>query len=67
MDKAKNAFEIIAKLKQKYKDDPEAVEIIEQAKKDIEYLNAKEQSKDYTGQTALGKAKELEAYLNDWC
>lgn len=57
---------IIAKLKQKYQDDPEAVEIIENAIMDIEYIENKEVANNYAGQSSIGKAQELEAFLHDW-
>lgn len=57
---------IIAKLKQKYQDDPEAVEIIENAVTDIEYIENKEVANNYAGQSSIGKAHELEAFLHDW-
>ncbi len=57
---------IIAKLKQKYQDDPEAVEIIENAITDIEYIENKEVANNYAGQSSIGKAQELEALLHDW-
>ena len=57
---------IIAKLKQKYQDDPEAVEIIENAITDIEYIENKEVANNYAGQSSIGKAQELKAFLHDW-
>lgn len=57
---------IIEALESKYADDEEALEVIEQAKKDIEYLEGKEAEKGYKGQTSEGKARELEAFLYDW-
>lgn len=57
---------IIAKLKQKYQDDPETVEIIENAITDIEYIENKEVANNYAGQSSIGKAQELEAFLHDW-
>ena len=57
---------IIAKLKQKYQDDPEAVEITENAITDIEYIENKEVANNYAGQSSIGKAQELEAFLHDW-
>lgn len=56
---------IIAKLKQKYQDDPEAVEITENAITDIEYIENKEVANNYAGQSSIGKAQELEAFLHD--
>ena len=57
---------IISKLKQKYQDDPEAVEIIENAITDIEYIENKEVANNYACQSSIGKAQELEAFLHDW-
>ena len=57
---------IISKLKQKYQDDPEAVEIIENAITDIEYIENKEVANNSAGQSSIGKAQELEAFLHDW-
>lgn len=57
---------IIAKLKQKYQDDPEAVEIIENSITDIEYIENKEVANNYAGQSSIGKAQELKAFLHDW-
>lgn len=57
---------IIAELESKYSGDAEALEMIEQAKKDIEYIERKEAAGGYTGQPSNGKARELEAYLHDW-
>ena len=57
---------IIAKLKQKYQDDPEAAEIIENAVTDIEYIESKEVANNYAGPSSIGKAQELEAFLHDW-
>lgn len=61
-----NANEIITKLKKKYKGDNEAIDMIEQAERDIRYIEAKEKKGNYSGQSSIGKAMELEAYLNDW-
>ena len=60
------AREIIKKLKKQYEKDPEALGLIENAVKDIEYIEKKEAAGEYTGQTAAGKTKELEAFLHDW-
>lgn len=62
-----NANEIITKLKKKYKGDNEAIDMIEQAERDIRYIEAKEKKGNYSGQPSISKAMELEAYLNDWC
>jgi len=57
---------IITALKQKYKDDPEALELIENAVKDIEYIEGKETAGGYEGQPSISKVQELEAFLHDW-
>lgn len=57
---------IITKLKQKYQDDPEALETIANAERDIEYIERKEAAGNYDGQSSISKAQELEAFLNDW-
>ena len=62
----KTTANIITALKQKYRDDPEALELIENAVTDIEYIEGKETSGDYTGQPSISKAQELEAFLHDW-
>lgn len=60
------ADEIITKLKNKYKNDKEVIDIIKKAEKDIQYIKAKEEKNNYSGQSSIGKAMELEAYLSDW-
>lgn len=62
----KTTANIITALKQKYRDDPEALELIENAVTDIEYIEGKEASGNYTGQPSISKAQELEAFLHDW-
>lgn len=57
---------IIQRLRQKYQDDPEALEIIANAVRDIEYIERKEAAGDYTGQSSISKAQELDAFLHDW-
>jgi len=57
---------IIDALENKYAGNEEALEAIEQAKKDIEYIESKEAAGGYTGQSSKGKAEELEAFLHDW-
>ena len=57
---------IIDRLKEKYADDAEALETIENAVKDIEYIEGKEVAGGYEGQSSEGKALELEAFLHDW-
>lgn len=63
--KAKTAS-IIEKLKQKYRDDPAALETIANAERDIEYIERKEVAGNYDGQSSISKAQELEAFLHDW-
>ena len=62
----KESERIIERLKYKYKEDHEALEVIAQAEADIEYIEAKEAAGGYTGQPSTGKAHELEAFLKDW-
>ena len=62
----KPTAELIEKLRTQYKDDPEAVEMIQNAEKDIEYIEKKEAAGNYDGQSSISKAQELEAFLHDW-
>lgn len=62
----KTTANIITKLKQKYQDDPEALETIANAERDIEYIERKEAAGNYDGQSSISKAQELEAFLHDW-
>ena len=62
----KTTANIITKLKQKYQDDPEALETIANAERDIEYIERKEEAGNYDGQSSTSKAQELEAFLHDW-
>ena len=62
----KTTANIITKLKQKYQDDPEALETIANAERDIEYIERKEEAGNYDGQSSISKAQELEAFLHDW-
>ena len=57
---------IIEALESEYSGDAEALEIIEQTKKDIEHIERQEAAGGYTGQPSSGKARELEAFLHDW-
>lgn len=57
---------IFADLESRYKDNAEALEIIERAKADIEYIESKEEAGGYNGQSSKAKLIELEAFLNDW-
>lgn len=53
-------------LEKEYAGDKEALELIERSKRDIEYLERKEEESGYSGQTSKGKIAELEAILHDW-
>ena len=57
------ADEIISQLEEKYIDDAEALEDIERAKINIEYIKSQ---KDYAGQTPRQCALELAANLLYW-
>lgn len=57
---------MIEALKAKYKDDTDALEIIERTEADIDYIERKEASADYTGQTSEQHILELEDFLHDW-
>lgn len=58
--------QIIKALKEKYKDDPEALDEIARREKDIAYIEKKEAAGNYSGQPSLGMAKMLEADLEYW-
>ena len=55
--------EIIRQLEEEYKDDADAIEDIERAKKDIAYI---ESQKDYKGQTPEQRALWLAGHLEYW-
>ena len=57
------ANEIISQLEKDYKDDHDALEEIERAKKNIEYIKSQ---KDYKGQTPKQCALELAGNLAYW-
>lgn len=57
------ADEIISRLENEYKDDAEAIESIERAKKNIAYIRSQ---KDYEGQTPKQCALELAGNLSYW-
>lgn len=57
------ANEIISQLEKEYKDDLDALEDIERAKKNIEYIKSQ---KDYKGQTPKQHALELAGNLAYW-
>ena len=58
--------EIIDRLLEEYKDDPEALEEIERAIIDIEYVERKEAEGGYDGQPSTGHAAMLEDFLHTW-
>lgn len=57
---------IIDRLLEEYKDDPEALEEIERAIVDIEYVERKEAEGGYDGQPSIGHAMMLEDFLHTW-
>ncbi len=61
--KGKTADEIISILEEQYKGDTDALEDIERAKKNIEYIK---QQKEYKGQTPRQCALELAGTLEYW-
>ena len=58
--------EIIDRLLEEYKDDPEALEEIERRIIDIEYVERKEAVGGYDGQPSIGHAMMLEDFLHTW-
>lgn len=66
MDENRTVEEIIKQLEEKYAGDDEAMEVIEDAKEDIEYIQEKEKEGGYDGQPSIGRALELEAHLETW-
>ena len=46
--------------------DEEAMEVIEDTKEDIEYIQEKEAKDGYGGQPSIGRALELEGLLATW-
>ena len=58
--------EIIDRLLEEYKGDQEALEVIQKAIIDIEYVERKEAEGNYNGQHSLGHAMMLEAHLHTW-
>ena len=62
----KTARDIIAELEKIYSSDEDAMEVIETAKRDIEYIQEKENAGGYTGQSSIGKAQELRGFLEEW-
>ena len=57
---------IINRLTERYAGDPDALDIIERMKKDIEYLEKREKEPGYSGMTSLSMAHSLEDFLHDW-
>lgn len=57
---------IIDRLLEKYKNDPEVLEIIVRSIVDIEYVEGKEAEGDYQGQPSTGHAAMLEDFLHTW-
>lgn len=58
-----SATQIIERLEQDYKDDEDALEEIERAKKNIEYIESR---KDYKGQSPWQCAVSLAGMLEYW-
>ena len=58
---SKESERILERLKSHYKDDAEALELIEQTKADIEYLEQKGQK-----EKAQAHLNNFEAFLHDW-
>lgn len=56
----------IEALEEKYKDDTDALEIIERRKTDIAYIESRICDGDYTGQTPFQLIMSLERHLLDW-
>ena len=65
-EEKRTAWEIIRELEKKYKEDDEAMEIINGAIEDIEYITQKEKEGNCDGQTALGRALEVKGTLETW-
>lgn len=57
---------IINRLTERYAGDPDALDIIERMKKEIEYLEKREKEPGYSGMTSLSMAHSLEDFLHDW-
>jgi hypothetical protein len=56
----------IAQLKEKYKDDADALDTIERLITDIEYVEEREATGFYTGQSSEGMLAMTEASLEYW-
>jgi hypothetical protein len=56
----------IAELKQRYKDDADALDEIERATRDVEYIENREATGSYSGQPSDGFLEMLEANLEYW-
>ena len=62
-----SAEEMIEKLKNHYKDDVDALESIDRAKQNVEYIKKQmKNNPDYTGQTPEQHIIELSAMLELW-
>lgn len=57
---------IIKRLTERYAGDPDALDVIERTKKDIEYLEKREKEPGYSGITSLSITHSLEDFLHDW-
>lgn len=66
MEDKRTVKEIIEQLEKKYAGDDEALEVINDAKEDIEYIQEKEKAGNYDGQPSIGRALELEGHLATW-
>ena len=66
MSETRSVEEIIKQLEKKYADDEDAMEVINDAKEDIDYIIEREKEGNYTGQPAIGKALEIEGLLEMW-
>lgn len=62
----KTPEQIIKELKEKYKDDAEALEEINRTEIDIKYAQEQEEKGNYNGQPAIGIAKMLVDDLKVW-
>lgn len=56
----------IEALEEKYKDDIDALEVIERDKTNIAYLERKQREDGYEGQTPIQSVMGLERHLLDW-
>lgn len=63
---SKEAWDIVEELEKKYAGDSEALDVIEDAKVDIRYIEERERSGGYTGQPSEGRALELKGFMEEW-